>query len=167
MPSEIENFDDWEYGTKKYVYTSFRYVLKCLLQMVRDQRGVNEFLAQKTWCDRLLQLLEEWEEPGHENVTTGMRALKFVIKAEQSYDTVASRYPNMGNFLLAGMMEQHMERPLIVSEAVIGLKYILRKPAYVRNIDSENIQHLKKARGMQLHADSHPRIDETLKLLGK
>ena len=35
MPSEIDNPDDWEY-TKKYVNTSFRYVLKCLLQMVRD-----------------------------------------------------------------------------------------------------------------------------------
>ena len=30
MPSEIENPDDWEYS-KKYVNTSFRYVLKCLL----------------------------------------------------------------------------------------------------------------------------------------
>ena len=141
MPSEIDNPDDWEY-TKRYVNTSFRYVLKCLLQMVRDQRGVNEFLAQKTWCDRLLQLLEEWEEEGHENVTTGMRALKFVIKQEQTYDTVAARYPNMGNFLLAGMMKYHLDRPNIISEAIIGMKYILRKPTYVRNVDQENIQYL-------------------------
>ena len=30
MPSEIDNPDDWDYS-KKYVNTSFRYVLKCLL----------------------------------------------------------------------------------------------------------------------------------------
>ena len=71
-----------------------------------------------------------------------MRALKFVIKAEQSYDTIASRYPNMGNFLLAGMMKYHLERPNVVSEAIIGMKYILRKPAYVRNVDAANIKYL-------------------------
>jgi len=124
------------------VNNSFRYVLKCLQLMVRDQKGVNQFLAQKEWCDRLLQILEEWDEPGHENVTTGMRTLKFVIKPEQSYDTVANRYPNMGNFLLARMMAEHMDRPNITSEAIIGLKYILRKKEYVRNIDQENIQYL-------------------------
>ena len=48
----------------------------------------------------------------------------------------------MGNFLLAGMMKYHLERPNIVSEAIIGMKYILRKPTYVRNIDSANIQYL-------------------------
>ena len=68
-----------------------------------------------------------------------MRALKFVIKAEQTYDTIASRYPNMGNFLLAGMLKYNMDNKQIVEEIAICCKYILRKPAYVRNIDQANI----------------------------
>ena len=138
MPSELDNPDDWDYSSK-YVNKSFRYVLKCLQQVVRDQRGVSEFLADKRWCDRLLQVLEEWEEEGSENTITGMRVLKFVIKAEQTYDTIASRYPNMGNFLLAGMLKYNMDNKQIVEEIAICCKYILRKPAYVRNIDQANI----------------------------
>lgn len=94
VPSEIKGF---EYN-KKYVNSSFKYVLRCIAASVRNERGVMEFLANPKWLNRLLQILEEWKE--EEQIANASKALRLIVRNDTTYDKLASLYPNLGNFLL-------------------------------------------------------------------
>lgn len=51
MPSEVD--EDWNYGPK-WVNGSFKIALKCIMQSLRSERAILEFMTNSDWMERLL-----------------------------------------------------------------------------------------------------------------
>ena len=86
MPSEVEEGGaNWEYS-QRYVNQSFKPALKCIMQAVRSERAINEFMANKDWLDRLLQIAEEFAE---EEVTIAVvRIFKLIFKSDTEFENI-------------------------------------------------------------------------------
>ena len=77
MPSEVDE-EAWNYGPDQ-VNASFIICLKCLMQTLRSERAVLEFMANSDWIERLLQIAEEFQM--EEVTVTICRSLKLIFKS--------------------------------------------------------------------------------------
>ena len=80
MPSELE--DEFEYNSN-YVNKSFKPAIKCIMQSVRDEKAILEFMAVGDWMERMLQIAEEFTD---EEVTISvLRTLKLIFKSDAAF----------------------------------------------------------------------------------
>jgi hypothetical protein len=67
------------------------------MQSMRHPKAVIDFISEKTYIDRLLQIAEEYAD---EEVTiTVLRTLKFIFKSEAGLDNVCELFPSMVEFI--------------------------------------------------------------------
>ena len=97
LPSE---FDDGEFSyADDFINQSFKPAIRCVMQAMRSERAVVEFMANKTWFERLLQISEEYND--EEVIIATSRTMKLIFKSNAAMDIIEDQYPSMGEFLCA------------------------------------------------------------------
>ena len=128
LASELDG--EFEYNSQ-FVNQSFKPALKCIMQSVRDEKAILEFMVDPAWMERWLQVAEEFSD---EEVTiTVLRALKLIFRSDQAFDKLTGGYPSMGEFICQ-MIQAYTKSTGIVFEAFTALDVLLRKPHYIRLI---------------------------------
>ena len=100
---------------------------------MRSERCIIEFMANSDWIERLLQIAEEFED--EEAAITILRTLKLVFKSEPAFDRICDKYPSMGEFLCQMILIEGGTAG-IVSEGLVTLEILLRRPHYIKLIGS-------------------------------
>ena len=101
---------------------------------MRMEIAIFEFLSQKEWIERFLQIAEEFSA---EDVTVSIiRTLKMMFKSERAFDMVCSLYPSMGEFLTESVCAYY-DSPMVMNECVSALDSLLRRPFYIKLIKAK------------------------------
>ena len=95
MPSDLDD-ETFEYN-ENFVNKSFKPVLKCLLQCMRNEKAALQFIKEKPYMERLLQIAEEWSDDEVQIMV--LRTLKLIFMSDAAFDIVIRDYPSMGQFL--------------------------------------------------------------------
>ena len=95
MPSEVEN-EEFSY-TPKFMNQGFKPAVKTLMQCLRNERAVVEFMSNSDWIERMLQIAEEFEE--EETVVAVIRSLKLTFRFDHAHQKICDKYPSMGEFM--------------------------------------------------------------------
>lgn len=120
MPSEMNK--EFHYDERS-VNKSFRVLTRVLMQAMRVESFVIEFMSCKEWVDRLLQALEEYHE--EEVALTIVRTLKLIFRSEAGHTMCREKFPSMAEFLLM-TCTQYPNAPNIKFEAILTLEVLFR-----------------------------------------
>ena len=157
MPSEVEN-EQFNY-TSKFINQGFKAAIFALMQSLRNEQAVAEFMSNNEWIERMLQIAEEFEE--EETVVAIIRSLKLTFRYDHSYDKICEKYPSMGEFLCQ-TLSQYSNSKQIVRESLAALEMLLRKPHYIKLIQSHWHAKILALKNQGQHSDQTAIIDRIM-----
>jgi len=132
------------------------------MQSMREETAILEFMAVGSWIERLLQIAEEFAD---EEVTiTVLRSLKLIFRSDAAFDRCTERYPSMGEFLTQ-MINAYVSSQGIMNEGISALDILLRRPHYIRLIDSKWVSKLQSLKTDPRLANLRPTIDSIINKL--
>lgn len=129
------------------------------MQSLRSERAVVEFMANSDWIERFLQIAEEFEE--EETVVAMVRSLKLIFRFDHAHDMICAKYPSMGEFLCQ-TLSQYATSQQTVREALAALETLLRKPHYIKLIQTHWQGKILALKNMAQHYDQHAIIDRII-----
>ena len=157
MPSEVEG-EEFTY-TPKFINQGFKPACFTLMQSLRGERSVVEFMANSDWIERILQIVEEFEE--EETVVAMVRSLKLIFRFDHSHQQVCDRYPSMGEFLCQ-TLSQYANSQQTVRESLAALEVLLRKPHYIKLINPSWHAKILALKNQAQHVDQAATIDRIM-----
>jgi len=129
--------EDWATKNRTIkVMLSFRYTLRVLASVLRDDESLKQFLDTVPYMRKVFLVAEEMTEL--EVVANCMKIFRLCLRTDWSQDQVLLRFPNLLNFILF-LLNKYASTTPIVSEGLVALRSVSKKTAYTSLIKKESM----------------------------
>ncbi len=116
----LVNTSDWQDNNRKIKkMVSFKYVLRSIASIIRENDALRQFLQFTPFLRKLFLIAETFDN--EETISYVMKILRICMENEQANSIVFQRFPNTINFIFQKLADYYKTQA-ILQEALVSLR---------------------------------------------
>lgn len=163
--TEQVKYEDWATKNRTIkVMLSFRYTLRVIASILRDDESLKQFLDTVPYLRKVFLVAEEMADL--ETVSNCMKIFRLSLRTDWSQDQVMLRFPSLLNFILF-LLNKYSSTTPILSEGLVALRSVSKKSAYTSLLKKEALVTFQKLCTLKHTPANESHLTHVLKNLAK